>query len=306
MRGFVYPPNPQCIDWSRAMKSKKKNRGPRAFLEALMLGRNFQVFAHIIIPTGCSLRMDDARDKTLELVWQYYEPNKLQRKALRAQNAIMYMCAICDVALEKNPDRPYQLALRLMGGHQMQKPETWNYELLMAVLCRKCQTRPTEALLLVTEFNYIDLAELIARYGFGREEDVDLAEFLEQEQGSLVRAIASSYLWRMERVNEHSVEGICAIRSKQGCYHCGSSSSPIEQCQACGGVIGYCRTSISPLYPLVTCRTFGWNVEQHASQLCLEIKKMHLFHTESAHYILKEFTADNGVPATAAPPASLL
>jgi hypothetical protein len=198
------------------------------------------------------------------------------------------MCAICDTPLEKNPDRPYQMAIRLMGGQKESASpgDTWNYDILMACLCRKCQTRPTEMLLVVSELNYLELADFIANYGF--DQTIVMDSFLAEARGDIGRAIASMYIWRIDCVNEHSPEIFRTLSFELGCcYHCGATSCPLDMCKECG-LIGYCRWGRSASHPTLMCKTYGWMVEQHSQQLCVEIRKARLFHTDAAHYILKE------------------
>lgn len=287
MRGLTVPQQKGAVDWPFAQEHLRELNGHK-FIEALIMGRKRKVYAHVIIPTSCSILMDEARHKAMAAAILRQNHHKILLK----QDSVTTCCAMCCGQVLTAERKPYQMAIRLIGAIE---PDctTWSYDVVIGILCRTCETRPWRSLMTVKETDFVAIADCIERYGF--REPLSVEQFMDDDcygpNQFLVSSMAlvESYVYRMDNVNAFTSEAMKYMQTDAEdasvCYHCNRASHvDLMECPDCKTVSFCTLPSIDKRMGNSGLSCFELSQIYHAP-LCLEIKRNRLFHTECAVYV---------------------
>ncbi len=291
MRGLAVPQQKGAVDWPFAQENLRESIG-HLFLEALIMGRKRQVFAHVIVPTCLGILLDEARHMSMAKAILKQSHHKILLK----QDSIMTSCARCLGQVPSAERKPYQMVVRLIGALEKEKGPTWSYDAVLGILCRQCETLTWRSLMLVKETDYVAIAEVIEEHGF--RSPLSVEQFMDvKRHGPDVFTISSmalveSYVYRLDQANEKTREAIQAIRTDMDdapvCYHCNRASHvDLKYCRTCKAV-AFCSDA-SPDVRLGQTDMSCYELAQiYHGPLCNEIRKNKLFHTEQSMYVERD------------------
>lgn len=226
---------------------------------------------HVMIPTLFSMMMDITRDAQVIRVWAKIKDSK-SIAILSRQDDILKTCCKCRKRIPPNEKKPYQVVLRIMGGEDA-VDESWKYDYVFALLCRKCQTRQTLSLLRIDETHYEDISEAMSLYGFSQQ--------LVMSQSSVLE----SYMLRFKLLNDNTENFVRHVQMnaqmKVACYHCSRRDSldagTLTVCMHCKAV-AFCTHHIPDVRrPETPCLSYAYFYHM---MLCREICKGKVFFAE--------------------------
>jgi hypothetical protein len=298
MRGLILPSEPDSIGWHHAAKHISSESNSHEFLEALLMGRDRKVYAHLIVPTCFSIMMDDKRHATMDALIQNMSAFELC--VLMRQEDVMTSCAACMepiAVLDQAVYRRYQLAIRIIGAVATAGEDAdavaWTYDVALGILCRSCQTSVWRNLLLVSESDYASIAQAIRDFAF--TESINIDQFMDAEMyGPDQHTITSmglldSYIMRLERLNLRHHEAFlqavqCDADDAMICAHCARAHHvhviPCRKCKA----TWFCNR-ISPDTRLGYGMTCVALAKVYHGPACREIRKRKIFHLHQAWYV---------------------
>jgi hypothetical protein len=242
------------------------------FMERILLNAvGVRPKVHVLVPSLFSMFMDITRDAQVIQVWSKIKESKAI-EILSRQDDILKTCCKCHKRIPPNEKKPYQVVFRIIGGEDA-VDESWKYDFVFALFCRKCQTRNTLSLLRIDETNYGDLSEAFSVYGFSEQFVMRKSSVLE------------SYLHRFKLMNEQTENFVRHVqmnaKMKVACYHCARrdtlESKTMTVCAICKAV-AFCTHHIPDVRrPETSCLSYAYF---YHVVLCREICKGKVFFAE--------------------------
>lgn len=266
MKGFFFARN---IDWQYA-HAMLGERNAHLYLQYLLLGLNADLECHWVVPTQWGLVYSEERTQLLRKLWQGHGHQEVFEK----QERCMTCCAACLAELKYCKTRPYQMALRIVVGHvQLASPReddeasasSWQYDLLLGMLCYRCQTAPWHTLVQTDLHIYPVLCAALKKWAF--------ADALRSND-----ELAAQYLERIDRLND-CVPLLLAATQGARCAHCQLQSERIVDCSVCH-CVAYCVAG-----DCARAASFYHSMPRSDDGMCERLKKGNLFHTLDALYI---------------------
>jgi hypothetical protein len=289
MKGFNLPLDKSSAWWSNKCKYIKEKNG-HLFLEKLFFDDELgdMVNLHMLIPTQWGLHINKKRNETaFNTVKHFIKKNRGKfnedevYSVMLLQESFMISCIICNTPCKRDSVKPYQVVVRLMGGFK--NGSSWCYELLFHVLCRKCQSEPWHALLLITN-DHCDKIQVLM-------DQVILGDQLDGND-----LVGPEYLKRFAEMNEKYIDILCSIsvdNSVCGCYHCKrhgkNNPNLVEICPKCRCVYFCCDGTSGDK------RIRGTYLEEktcmelshiYHDPMCRQLVAKYLFHVLDAFYVL--------------------
>lgn len=223
---------------------------------------------HVLVPTLFCMYLDMFRDAQVIRAWAKIK-NVNAFKILGRQDDIFKTCCKCHKKIPSSEKKPYQIVFRIMGGEDS-LDESWKYDFLFALFCRKCQTRSTLSLMRIDETQYEDISEAMAVYGFSQQLVLTKTSILE------------SYLHRFKLLNEETENFVRHIQMdksmKVACYHCGRrdtlDSKTLTICALCKAVAFCTHHVVDTRRPNTSCLSYAYFYHR---MLCSEICKGEIF-----------------------------
>lgn len=247
------------IDWQCAQALLGEDN-PHLFLQYLMIGMDADIETHLIIPTQWSLLYTPARTLLLCRLWQSnaFIANSQERlNVLEKQESCLTRCAICSEQLRYHEVLPYQMALRIVGGYE-ESDDSWNYSILVCMLCRKCQTTPWYTLVPTDLRIYPLLCVALSKWSFAAPLDVttDMSE---------------QYLKRIDWLNDLVLPVLLLTAGGNRCAHCQHQDEDATRFVACkaGCGLSYCRRG----------ECLAKSTYYHGLGMCQQLLAGELFHT---------------------------
>jgi len=276
MKGLVVS---NSINW-RCAQAMLAERNPHLYLQYALLGLDTNIEAHIVVPTQYSLLYSEERTLALCRIWQQHSPQlgAARMEVMQKQERCLTCCAMCSAELAYSARLPYQMALRIVAGPDAAsatpmptpKPTTWSYDVLLGMLCRRCQTAPWHTLLPTTLAVYPAICLLLARLAFASPLDHHV-----DDDGDM----CLQYLQRIDALNDHC-STVVATTHNARCAHCGQHKRHREltPCPWGCACVDYCRGG--------ACQEAA--AYYHPEGLCVALKEGHLFHV--THAVIVDIT----------------
>jgi hypothetical protein len=267
MRGFTIP---KYISQPTEFLSKSLEiKEDDFFMERILLNAvGVRPKVHVLIPTLFSMLVDVTRAAQVIQAWSIVKNSKAIT-ILSRQDDILKTCCKCHKRIPPNEKKPYQVVFRIIGGEDA-VDESWKYDFVFSLLCRKCQTRHTLSLMLVDETRYADISEAMSIYGFSQQLVMPKASFLE------------SYMHRFKLLNDNTENFVRFVQMnaqmKVACYHCSRRDSleagTFTVCVHCKAV-AFCTHHIpDERRPETSCLSYAYFYHM---MLCGEICKGEVF-----------------------------
>lgn len=236
-----------------------------------MLGPTKIATHHLIVPTQFSMFMNT--DYLMQISFAWEKAGEIADKdVLFRQEDCMSMCCVCLTSITLNERIPYQVALRVIGNVHIKSKE-WSYDILMCMLCRKCQTSPWHSLLEVDLRNYIPLCRTISENGFKMPISVTL-DGTDRDEFN----VGKLYLVRFNHLNllTSIIVDDTIYHGKHYCHHCKKTKSRKNNVKLCTG----CESVYFCMEP---CRELA--SIYHDKWLCKNLRKGLLFNVRDTYFI---------------------
>jgi hypothetical protein len=250
------------IDWPCAQALLGEDN-PHLFLQYLMLGMDSDIESHLVVPTQWSMLYTATRTFLLCKIWQknaFVANNQERLNVLEKQESCLTRCAICCDQLRYHEVLPYQVALRIVGGYE-ESDDSWNYSMLICMLCRKCQTTPWYTLVPTDLAIYPLLCVALSRWCFAAPIDANAD-------------ITAQYLKRIDWLNDLVRPVLLLTMGGNRCAHCQHRDEDETRFVACKGGCGlsYCRRG----------DCLAKSGYYHGLGMCEQLAAGELFHTGAA------------------------
>lgn len=263
MRGFFFVTNTDPAHVRNLLEARKKGISNAMFMERMLMGAGREAHSHMLIPTQMGMFLNQARKNYMVSLWGEASAN-IELDFLRVQEEIQCSCALCNVPLPINELLPYQIAIRMVGGLDSATPALCVYDLIISLLCRKCQTCSWHSWLVISEHKYIELCRGIAEFGF-KFPIKNVPESMEEH-----------YVSRFDCINKKTYEMMTRFlhpESDHRCYVCGEDVYKPTSCPACG-CVSFCEKCVG-----------DWVLSHGVWGLCRALKKNYLFHVDQVYYV---------------------
>lgn len=281
-------PTRELVDWKHARSLMKPEIPCHQFLEGLVMGSQRRVFTHLILPTCMSVMID--ADRNVEFALKIAR-EKVYSDVLIHQHNITVSCIVCGCPLVTHSQKPYQMAIRIIGATD-KKENKWTYDFLLALFCHVCNTRPWRSLLLVKESIYVELSVAISEHGFNHT--LDVGQFMDFEKYGYEdtfyvtsMALLDSYLTRFICINKKTTMILQQLQTNEYdlpvCYHCKRATHSLVQCDDCK-VVSFCN-DVSPDKRLGRDRTCLELGRIYHKPACEEIRKGYIFDVENSYFV---------------------
>lgn len=259
MRGsYFIPVDRQHNDAIRVFLSDKNSH---LFLERLLLGPEFDIRIHLIIPTLFAECVDDSWLSRVDI-----PPETADLDVITRQYQCSLECIRCARKIEPHPSDTHQIALRIVAGTR-DSDQQWCYDFLMGLLCKRCRTVPQTFTCQIDSSYYPQIANVIAKYVLWTPLDVSNDGYY----------VATQYLNAFEmaasRYSPNIVRYVLGATRLEVCEYCKLATPLVNVCQRCQ-CIPFCT---SPCRATVRCA--------HDNGVCVLIRKGRLFDVANAFYI---------------------
>lgn len=259
---------------------------PDAFLHTALLGADYVPMAHLVVPTYLGVPLDQHRNKAMQLLLSVTDSPAERRVAERLDHCFR-TCALCHGTmrpLESAQVRPYQVALHVLAGQQVDGEE-WRVECVSGLLCRRCQTVSVMRLVVPQRDDWLTALRVMVHAVLEQRLELDFqsadleeaAERLAQQLYSPLHVLRGAKHWR----------NLLRWRRDATCDHCGRvGGADVAACPGCG-VLERCVSCALELrvyhHDRTTCSVLRegplfdhsnlWYIALHTEELGLRVAK---------------------------------
>jgi hypothetical protein len=236
------------LSWSCG-QTMLAERNPHIYLQYLLMGPDADIECNLVVPTQWGLLYTPQRTTTFRQLWEQHLPpfGAAEMEVLEKQEQCLASCAVCALALPYDSRLPYQMALRLVADKD-------SYDVLLGMLCRKCETTAWYKLLRTTLDIYPALCLVLAKLAFAEP-------------------VSGQYLERIDRLNDQ-IPTVLATTQGLRCVHCGAlrKSEALKGCPGGCPSVSFCGDA--HCIEMADC--------YHRYGICTALKEYHLFHSLEA------------------------